>query len=130
MEKTEPADGFEVQQALLKRVRQILGGLVAYWTVLALITLANSDVAVEADAGAAPSIWVTAGVLVLMAALHGVALAWIPSLTRWGWAMTVLTLGVSTIGFCSTPLALWGIYLLFKKPILGTCLGHHKDSRA
>ena len=126
MEKTDPL----LEQAeLLRKIRLILGGLTAYWVVLALITLANSNVTVEADPASAPPLYVTAGVLVLMAALHGVALAWIPSLTRWGWAMTVLTLGVSTIGLCSTPMALWGIVLLFKKPIMGTCLGHEGSSR-
>ena len=120
----EPSESWEARQGLLVKVRWILGGLAAYWLVLALITLANSNVQVEADPASAPPLWITAGVLVLMAAMHGVAVFWIPSLSRWAWAMSVLTLGVSTIGFCSTPLALWGIWILFKKPIIGTCLGH------
>lgn len=107
----------------LRKIRLILGGLVGYWAVLALITLSNSNVTVESDPASAPPLYVTAGALVLMAALCGVCALWIPSLSRWAWAMTALTLGVATIGLCSTPLALWGLYLLFQKPILSTCLG-------
>ncbi|MCP4807719.1 MAG: hypothetical protein GY913_26960 [Proteobacteria bacterium] len=110
-------------EAGLRRVRQVLLGLGAYWVLMAGITLAFPDVQVEQDAGQVPPLWVTAGSLGLMAALHGLAALWIGPKRPMAWAMTTLTAGLSVMGCLTTPVAIYLLVLLFKAEVMLPCLG-------
>lgn len=110
-------------QATLKRIRWILVGLAVYWVVMAGVTLAFPDVQVEQDAGQTPPLWMTAGSLGVMAALHALAAAWLGPKRPMAWAMTALTAGLSVIGCLTAPAALYLLVLLFKAEVMLPALG-------
>lgn len=119
---TTPVDP-SATDAALKRIRWILLGLAAYWLLMAGITLAFPDVQVEQDAGQTPPLWMTAGSLGVMAALHGLAAAWIGPKRPLAWGMTALTAGLSVIGCITAPAALYLLVLLFKAEVMLPALG-------
>lgn len=70
----------------------------------------------------------TAGSLGLMAALHGVAAAWIGPDRPVAWGMTALTAGLSVIGCLTTPAAAYLLVLLFRKEVMLPCLGRKPEA--